>query len=198
MNYKKMKEKIIAGYNVSCVGDNRQYSFLPSRNGDTYSDIVAKHVIKWIDKNYKEYSWSDRGSDERQYCSPGIDLPVASIMRSKYGEYPEYHTSLDNLDLVVNVDGFQGSYELLEKIIDTLEKNNVYKITTLCEPNMGRRGLYPTLSKKEKSNDVKLMMNFITWCDGSNSILDIAKKLDIPIWNLYKTVDILKEEKLIK
>ena len=87
-NFKEMKQKIFAGFNISCVGDNRAYSFLPSRNGNTISDLIAKHVLKWTDKNFLKYSWLDRGSDERQYCSPGIDLPIASILRTKYGCYP--------------------------------------------------------------------------------------------------------------
>jgi len=86
-NHKKMKEKTIAGFNVSCVGDDRAYSYLPSRNGNTLSDDIAKHVLSHIDSNYKAYNWLDRGSDERQYCAPGIDLPIASIMRTKYGQY---------------------------------------------------------------------------------------------------------------
>ena len=87
-HYKSMKKNIIAGYNISCVGDDRSYSYLPSKSGDTISDDIAKHVLKWTNKNYKTFSWSDRGSDERQYCSPGIDLPLCSFSRSK--EYPEY------------------------------------------------------------------------------------------------------------
>ena len=83
-NYKNMKNKIFAGFNVSCVGDDRSYSYLPSRNGNTISDKIAKHVLKWIDPNFNKYTWLNRASDERQYCAPGIDLPVASIMRTKY------------------------------------------------------------------------------------------------------------------
>ena len=112
-NYKHLQKHVVAGFNVTC-GDERSYSYLPSRNGKTLSDVVAKHVLKWTDKNYKTYTWSDRGSDERQYCAPGIDLPVASIMRSKYNEYPEYHTSLDDLQNVVTPNGLE-SYWALKK-----------------------------------------------------------------------------------
>jgi len=78
-NYINLKKKVFAGFNISCVGDERSYSYLPSRKGNTISDKVAKHVLKWIDPDYTSYTWLDRGSDERQYCAPGIDLPIASI-----------------------------------------------------------------------------------------------------------------------
>ena len=149
LNYKEMKNKIFAGFNVSCVGDDRAYSYIPSRDGKTISDLIAKHVLKWIDKNFVQYSWLDRGSDERQYCAPGIDLPIASILRTKYGKYPEYHTSLDDLEKVVTPQGLNGGYFAIRKAIEALEKNKKYKVTVLCEPQMGKRGLYPTLSKKK-------------------------------------------------
>ncbi len=95
-NLNEMKKNIFAGFNITCVGDNRMYSYLPSRNGYTISDRIAKHILKNIDPNFKLYKWTDRGSDERQYCSPNIDLPVISMMRSKYGTFKEYHTSLDD------------------------------------------------------------------------------------------------------
>jgi aminopeptidase-like protein len=188
-HYVHLKKKVIAGFNISCVGDERSYSYLPSRNGNTISDKVAKHVLKWIDSNYITYSWLERGSDERQYCAPGIDLPIASILRTKYAEYPEYHTSLDNLDSVVTPKGLEGGYLALTKAIELIEKNNIYKVNVLCEPQMSRRGLYPTLSKKSSKNQTELIMNFISYCDGEHSLLDIAEKINVPAWDLYEIID---------
>lgn len=207
-NYKDMKNKIIAGFNVSCVGDDRAYSYLPSRDGKSISDLVAKHVLKWIDKEFVEYSWIDKCSDERQYCAPGIDLPIASIMRTMYGMYPEYHTSLDNLEHVVTPQGLNGGYWAIRKIIEALEKNKNYKVTVMCEPQLSKRDLYRSLSiKKEKTDEDKftgkiaietsLILNFISFCDGNNSLLEIADILNVPIWELYNIVNILKDKKLI-
>lgn len=198
LNHNKMKKKIIAGFNISCVGDDRSYSYLPSRNGKTMSDLVAKHVLSWTDPNYVSYSWLDRGSDERQYCAPGIDLPIASIMRTKYGEYPEYHTSLDDLDNVVTPKGLDGGYWALRRSIEAIEKNKKYKVKILCEPLMSKRGLYPTLSTKNSDDTVRLTMNTLSYCDGKNSLIEIAEKLNVPIWQLYETVNKLEKHKLIE
>ena len=196
-NYKDMKKKTIAGFNVTCVGDDRSYSYLPSRNGNSISDLISKHILKWIDKNFKSYSWLERGSDERQYCAPGIDLPIASIFRTKYGEYPEYHTSLDNLENVVTPKGLDGGYWAIRKAIEAIEKNKIYITTILCEPQMGKRGLYPTLSTKKSKEKTKLIMDLLSFCDGKNSLIDIAEALNIPIWNLYDVIDILEKNDLI-
>ena len=197
LNYKDMKNKIFAGFNVSCVGDERAYSYVPSRNGNTISDLIAKHVLKWIDSDFVKYSWLDRGSDERQYCAPGIDLPIASMLRTKYGEYPEYHTSLDNLENVVTPKGLNGGYFAIRKAIEAIERNKKYKVSVLCEPYMSKRGLYPTLSTKETAKEVSLMMNFISYCDGQSSLLEIAESLNVPIWDLYDMADKLYSESLI-
>jgi len=198
LNYKEMREKTIAGFNVSCVGDDRAYSYLPSRNGNTLSDNVAKHVLKHIDPGFKSYTWLDRGSDERQYCAPGIDLPIASIMRTKYGKYPEYHTSLDDLDNVVTPNGLDGGYWSIRKAIEAIERNKQYRVTVLGEPQMGKRGLYPTLSTKKSGEQVRLMMDVISLCDGENTLLQIAETLSTPIWELYELVDKLVEHKLLQ
>jgi len=197
-NYKEMKEKTIAGFNVSCVGDDRAYSYLPSRNGNTLSDDVAKHVLKHIDPGFKSYTWLDRGSDERQYCAPGIDLPIASIMRTKYGQYPEYHTSLDDLDNVVTPNGLDGGYWSIRKAIEAIERNKQYRVTVLGEPQMGNRGLYPTLSTKKSGEQVRLMMDVISLCDGENTLLQIAESLSTPVWELYEIVDKLVEHNLLQ
>lgn len=198
LNFDDMKNRIFAGFNVSCVGDNRAYSYVPSRNGNTLSDLAAKHVLKWTDPNFIEYSWLDRGSDERQYCSPGIDLPIASILRTKYGQYKEYHTSLDDLENVVTPIGLNGGYWAIRKAIQLIEKNKKYKVTVLCEPQFGKRGLKPTLSKKKPAKEAKLFSDFISLCDGNTTLLEIAENLNLPIWDLYGVVDTLKSHNLIE
>lgn len=193
-----MKKHIFSGFNVSCVGDERAYSYLPSRNGRTLSDKIAKHVLNNIEPNFKSYSWLDRGSDERQYCAPGIDLPIASIMRTKYGQYPEYHTSHDNLENVVTPKGLDGGYWALRRALEAIEKNKKYRATTLCEPQMGKRGLYPTISTKKSNQKARLMMNLISLCDGDNSLLDMADALNTPMWELYDVIENLVNHKVIE
>ena len=192
-----LKSNVFAGFNVTCIGDNRDYSYLPSRNGKTISDAVAQHVLKHICPTYKSYKWTDRGSDERQYCSPGIDLPIASIMRTKYGKYDEYHTSLDDLINVVTPEGLNGGYSVLKSAIEAIEENKYPKVNVFCEPQLGRRGLYPTLSIKSRSNEIRLMMDLLTWSDGTKSTLEIAEICNVPIWELYPIIKKLSDQQLL-
>lgn len=196
-NYQTMKENIVAGFNISCIGDDRVYSYLPSREGDTLADTVATHVLKHSHPEYISYSFLDRQSDERQYCSSGIDLPVCSVMRSKYGCYPEYHTSLDDLKLVTP-SGLLGGYTVLKTILESLEMNETLCTTVLCEPQLGKRGLYPTISTKESHSIVKNMMNFLAYCDGCKTNLEIAEKINVPIWTLGDTIEKLKDANLLR
>ena len=194
-NIDDMKKNIIAGFNITCIGDDRCYSYVATRYGDTLSDKVAKHVLKNID--YVEYSFLDRGSDEKQYCSPGVDLPIATICRTKYHEYPEYHTSLDDLTLI-SPTGLYGGYEKIMKAIELLEKNNYYKVNVLCAPQLGKRGLYPTISTKTSSDTVRDMMNFIAYADGNNDLIDIANIIGVQAEDLYDIVDNMKRASLVE
>ncbi|MCF7981572.1 MAG: DUF4910 domain-containing protein [Pseudomonadales bacterium] len=194
---KEMKENIVAGFVVTCVGDNLAYSFLPSREGDTLADKVSRHVLAHQVGEFISYSFLERGSDERQYCCPLIDLPVVSVMRSKYGTYPEYHTSLDDLSFI-SAEGMSGSYKVLKRCIESLEANHIYKKLVKCEPQLGRRGLYPNISQASNKRAEANMMNFIAYCDGEKSLLEIAEIIKAPIWELIPISEILIKENIIE
>lgn len=196
-NLNDMKKNIIAGFNISCVGDDRTYSYIASKYENTLADKIVKNVLKFHYPNYKKYSFLQRGSDERQYNAPGIDLPVCGISRSKFGEYPEYHTSKDNLNLI-SEEGFRGSFTLMKKIINTIENNNYYKVNCLGEPQLGKRGLYPTDSYKGSvGKEVKTMMDFIAYCDGKNDLIDISNLINVSVCDLIKIKKLLLENNLI-
>ncbi len=189
-NYKEMVQKTIAGFVLTCVGDERAWSLMPSINGDTLSDKIARHVLKFIAPEYTEYSFLQRGSDERQYCSPGINLPVASVMRSKYVTYPEYHTSLDNMEFVTQT-GLAQSVFAYQRIIDAIETDCKPKYTILCEPKMGDRGLRSNIGKVGSSLNSMVLMNILAYSDGNRTLLDIANILNIPIWELSEPLELL-------
>ena len=107
-NFKKLKKNVIAGYVLTCKGDERSTLFFHQNFKNSISDKIARQFLIKNNKSFKEYSWLDSRSDEIQFCSPGIDLPIASLMRTKYGEYPEYHTSLDTFGRVVTYKGKMG------------------------------------------------------------------------------------------
>jgi aminopeptidase-like protein len=196
-NYRHLKEKVHAAFEITCVGDDRTYSFLPSRLGNTVADRVALHVLRNTVNEFKHYSFLDRGSDERQYCSPGIDLPMVSLMRSKYGEYPEYHTSLDNLDFI-SPNGFQGSFQLYADSLEALEANHRYHTTCLGEPQLGRRGLRPNLGLRTTASQVKNLSNVMAYSDGNHDLLQIADMLQVSIFDLVPIVQKLTEAGLLK
>lgn len=195
-NYKHLKEKLEAGIVLSCVGDDRAYSIVHSRYGDTIADKSLMNLLRGRE-NFKEYSFLKRGSDERQYNAPGIDLPVVGFCRSKYGEYPEYHTSSDNMGLI-SPSGLQGSYEVMAEWIQAMENNRKYKVNVLCEPQLGKRGLYPTISQKGSYDEVAAMTDFIAYADGKNDLFDISERIGVSVKVLLPIIEKLEDNGLVE
>ena len=195
-NIGKMKGRVEAGYVITCVGDTRAYSYLESPYADTLADRAARNILKQHAPGYKTYSFLKRGSDERQYCSAGVRLPVCSVMRSKYSEYPEYHTSADDLDLI-SAEGLEGSFELYKKILLALESNRKFKVKCACEPQLGKRGLYPTLSMAGSAVRVRDMMNFIAYADGENDLIGISDITGVSVEKLAEIAESLVKAELL-
>ena len=199
-NLKNLKKNVIAGFNLSCIGDERQYSYLPTKYRNTISDKSVLKAFNNLKIKYITYPFLERGSDERQYNSPGVDLPIASIFRTKYGEYPEYHTSLDNFN-VVTKKGLRGGYSVVKKTIDIIMRNEFPKNIFLCEPQLSKRGLYPYLSKfqkkRYKSIEIKYL-NFLQYADGTNDLNDISNYIRIPLRETYKIFKLMLKSRIIK
>ncbi len=196
-NLKHLKEKMLCGINLSCVGDERAFSHVFSRNQDSLADLALSSSLIGLE-NVKNYSFLDRGSDERQYCSPGVDLPVCTFCRSKFGTFPEYHSSSDNFNLVT-CKGLQDSFKVLKTIVDSFEIGLIPKLKTFCEPNLGSRGLYPTLSKADEYGHIgKLRLDILSFCDTKKNLFQISKKLDIKLSFLLEQIKLFKKNNLIE
>ena len=191
---KTLKSNMLCGFNLTMVGDERAYSYTSSRKADTIADDAIKASLISL-PNVKMYSFLNRYSDERQYCSPGVDLPLCSFSRSR--EYPEYHTNKDDFS-VVTQKGLQGSFNVIKKIIDAMELGLYPKVMTYGEPNLGKRGLYPTISQKGNSNAIKTRMNLISQCDGLTNIFKITKLLNKPLDQICSEFSLLKSKKILK
>ncbi len=187
------------GLVISCVGDKGGPTYKRSRRGNALIDVAMEHVLKHSCLNGRLEDFSPYGYDERQYCSPGFNLPVGLFERSKYGEYPEYHTSADNLSLI-SPDCLEDSFQLVRSVIDVLEHNKKYRNSySKCEPQLGRRGLYSAIGgDNEKANKQLAMLWILNQSDGDNSLLDIAVKANIPFDLVHETAMLLEEKELIE
>jgi aminopeptidase-like protein len=193
-----LQKNVVAGYVVTCVGGPDQATFLESRTGDTLADRAALHILNSLDEPFKHWTYARRASDERQYCSPVVELPVASVMRSKYHDYPEYHTSLDDLNFV-RPEHLQASYDLYVDIIQTLETNRRYKTTVPCEPQLGPRGLYPNLGDRtHQEADLHERMALLAYADGQTDLIDIAERNGTTVPRLAPHVQVLMDHGLLE
>ena len=196
-NLNHLKSHVIGGFNLSCIGDDRHHSCMFSKYENSPSDYAIIEAYKKLKiKKFKIYSFLERGSDERQYNSPGIDLPISSIFRSKYGKYPEYHTSLDNFELVT-MKGISGGFKVAKTAVEILLNKIIPKNIILCEPQMGNRNLYPTLSTKKSKKISKSYMDFLQYSDGKNTIEQVSKKINLNVKETKNLYNLLKKKKLV-
>jgi aminopeptidase-like protein len=196
-NLAALKDRVRAAFNVTCVGDDRTFSFMPTRTESTLVDRVGEHVLHHLEPNFDKYDYTERGSDERQYNSPRVDLPIVSLMRSKYGTYPEYHTSHDDMD-IISPSGLAGGYAATRRAIQCLEQNTCLTSQVQGEPNLGSRDLYPTLSTTTADRSQgAVLLDILAYSDGDTDLLEIADKLEMPMWDLLEYVDILIENDLV-
>jgi len=174
----ELKKKVDAGFVVTCVGDDKNITYKKSRIGNCLADRAVLNVLENSRKSFKVLDWLPvDGSDDRQYCSPGFNLPVGSLMRTKYGDYPQYHTSLDNKDFI-SENGLKGSIELYLEVLETIELNRFYTNTNpFCEPCFSKRGLTMGLGGQKISNgtfnNYKYILNY---SDGHHDLIEIANK----------------------
>lgn len=170
---------LAAGYVLTCCGIPAPFTYKQSRRGDTLADRVAIHILDNRGDHYHDLSFRpDYGSDERQYCSPGFNLPVGSLMTRMYATYPEYHTSDDNKSLV-SFQMIQETIDVCEQIVHTLEYNQTYKRTNpYGEPQLSRHDLYPTLSVANSTRETSALMWVLSYSDGEHDLLWITERSD--------------------
>lgn len=196
-NLDVLKSKVVAAFNLTCVGDDRTYSMVHSRYADTLADKVLENVLKYHYPKYKDYSFIYRGSDERQYQAPGADIPMVVLCRSKFHVYPEYHTSADNMD-IISPDGLAGSYDVMLKCIEILENNRKYRIKTIGEPKLGKYGLVPTMSSKETYQETLIIKDVCAYADGTNDLMELSGYINKPINEIVPVINKLKEAGLLE
>ena len=193
-----LKKNLIAGYVLSCVGDGRAYSQIlsPDENNLADKSLSASLIGK---KNVKIHSFLNRGSDERQFSSPKINLPFTTFCRSKFGTYPEYHTSKDDLSLI-NQKNLSDSFQIIKNIIMTFEKSLFPISTKFCEPHLSKYNLYPTTSTLDTMSNKKLteISDLLAFSNGKNTLFDISKKTGHQLKNLLDHSEILKKNRLIR
>lgn len=187
------------GLVATCLGDAGKSTYKKSRIGNTLIDKIAEKVLIDSGEPYEILEFDPIGSDERQFCSPGFNLPVGSLMRTPYARYPEYHTSADNLDFV-NSDSLINSLKKYTQIISILENNKTcLNLNPKCEPQLGKRGLYSNIGGLKKWGIIK---NALLWTlnlsDGTNSLLDIAIRSKINFDEILKATYHLLENGLLK
>lgn len=192
-----MKKNIIGGYVITCVGDEGEFTYLKTRLENQFIDKITLHVLNESKIKYKIRDYITCGSDERQYNYPGIDLNIGSLMKTKYGEFIEYHTSGDSLEFVT-LKGLNDSYDMYLRCIEVIENNHIYSNKILCEPFMSKYNLYESIGASKNRNifsDILLLCRLI---DSKNDLIDISIKSKIEIKKIYEIIEILLSKNIIQ
>ena len=191
-----LRDRTIAGINLTCIGDDGDWSYLASRLADQPLDRIARRIVRTRPRPV-EYSYLDRGSDERQYGMPGVGIPMISLMRTRYGIYPEYHTHLDDLT-VISPTGLQGGLDLVRDCLMEFEKSDYYLATVLGEPQLGRRGLYHGVHARTVDDVILLRTHVLAYADGMHSVTDMAELFEIPVEIARQIVEELLQHGLLE
>ena len=191
--------RIKHGMVLACLGDRGKSTYKRSRRGNAEIDRAAAHVLKHSRSDYEVVDFIPYGYDERQYCSPGFNLPVGCLMRTPHGRYPEYHTSADNLDLV-RPESLADSFLKCLKIFQILEGNRKYmNLNPRCEPQLGKRGLYGALGGQQDAvADQMAMLWILNLSDGSHTLLDIAYRANMDFRTILAAADALRDKGLLE
>jgi aminopeptidase-like protein len=187
------------GLVLSCLGDGAPVTYKQSRRGDAAIDRIAAHVLRQSGAPHRVLPFTPYGYDERQYCSPGFDMPVGCLMRSPNGTFPEYHTSADNLDFVRG-DALAHSLDTLERIVAVIEGDGSYlNLSPKGEPQLGKRGLYrPIGGQKEAGGfDGMALLWVLSLADGKHSLLDTAERAGMPFAAIRAAATALQEKGLL-
>jgi aminopeptidase-like protein len=190
-------DRIRHGLVLTCIGDQRGFHYKKSRCGDAEIDRVVAHVLRHQDEPFEMLEFSPYGYDERQYCSPGFNLPVGCLMRSVWGSFPQYHTSADNLDFIQPLP-LARSLRVCVAIVDLLENNRRYcNQNPYCEPQLGRRDLYRSTGGEAISQEISARLWVLNLSDGQHSLLDIAERSGLPFSTICDAADLLSENGLL-
>jgi aminopeptidase-like protein len=192
-------DKIKHGLVATCLGDSGYFTYKRTRRGDAEIDNIVAYVLENSEKDYRVVDFTPYGYDERQYCSPGFDLPVGCLMRTTHGEYPQYHTSADDLSFV-SPENLTESFLMYLEVIGVLEGNGKYlNMNPKCEPQLGRRGLYQNIGGAEQGKKLQLAMLWVlNMSDGNHSLLDIARRSRLQFRLICEAARHLKVAELLK
>ena len=188
--------RIRHGLVLSCLGDRGPSTYKRSRRGTALVDRAAAHVLRSAGA-HTILDFVPYGYDERQYCSPGFDLPVGCLTRTPNGRYPEYHTSGDNLDFVTT-ESLEDSLTKVLAIVEVLEHDRVFiNLNPKCEPQLGRRGLYGNTGGTSPKDFEMSMLWVLSMSDGRHSLLDISERASMPFATVRRAADMLRDASLL-